>query len=149
MTAAGGHRRPPAPHLGPTRITMTPLLLVAVVGAAFAVCLLLTPTVRWAALRWGLVDEPDGRRKMHPHPIPIAGGVAVLLTSAVVLAVVLAFAGPWDQTLGERWRVFAGLAAAAGVIAAVGVADDYYGLRGRHKLLGQLVAVIIVIACGV
>src|SRR4051812_33264617 len=101
---------------------MTPLLLLAVFRAAPAVCLLLTPVVRWAALRWGLVDEPDGRRKIHPHPIPIAGGVAVLLTSIVVLAVVLAFAGRWDQALGERWLSFAGLAAAAGVIAVVGVA---------------------------
>jgi UDP-GlcNAc:undecaprenyl-phosphate GlcNAc-1-phosphate transferase len=123
--------------------------LVAVFGSAFALCLLLTPFVRAAALRWGLVDEPDGRRKMHARPIPVAGGVAVLLTSAVVLVGTLAVAPSWRDGLGEKWLKFVGLAVAAAVIAAVGVADDRYGLRGRHKLLGQLLAVAIVIGCGV
>src|SRR5205807_323940 len=56
---------------------------------------------------------------------------------------------PWQGTLGDRWLTFAGLAAAACVIAAVGVLDDYRGLRGRHKVAGQLLAVGIVMACGV
>src|SRR5205823_10882541 len=115
---------------------MTPLALLAVFGSACGLCLLLTPLVRATALRWGLVDEPDGRRKIHPHPIPVAGGVAVLLTAAVVLAGTLIVAEPLAQVFGERWLTFVGLAAAATVIAAVGVADDYCGLRGRHKLLG-------------
>jgi UDP-GlcNAc:undecaprenyl-phosphate/decaprenyl-phosphate GlcNAc-1-phosphate transferase len=35
------------------------------------------------------------------------------------------------------------------VIAAVGLIDDYRHLRGKHKLLGQILAVAIVVACGV
>jgi UDP-GlcNAc:undecaprenyl-phosphate GlcNAc-1-phosphate transferase len=95
------------------------------------------------------VDEPDGRRKIHARPIPIAGGVAVLLTAAVVLTVTFIIGGPWRDAVGDRWLTVAGLAAASCVIAVVGVADDYVGLRGRHKLFWQLVAVAIVIACGV
>src|SRR3954464_800972 len=127
---------------------MTPLLLIVVFASALAACLLLTPLVRSAALRWGLVDEPDGRRKIHTRPIPVAGGVAVLLTSAVLLAVTFALVGPLRDLLEDRWLTFAGLAAAAAVVAVVGVADDYYGLRGRNKLVGQLVAVAVVISCG-
>ena len=128
---------------------MTPVPLLAIFGSALALCLLLTPLVRLIALRWGLVDEPDGRRKIHARPIPIAGGVAVLLTAGVVLAATFALGGPWRDAVGDRWLTLAGLAAAACVIAVVGVTDDYVGLRGRHKLVWQLVAVSIVIACGV
>jgi UDP-GlcNAc:undecaprenyl-phosphate GlcNAc-1-phosphate transferase len=128
---------------------MTPLLLLSVFVAALAVCLLLTPFVRTAALRWGLVDEPDGRRKIHTRPIPVAGGVAVLMTAVVVLTVTFFLAGAWAEALGDRWLTFSGLALAAAVIAVVGVVDDYRGLRGRHKLSGQLIAVAIVIICGV
>jgi UDP-GlcNAc:undecaprenyl-phosphate GlcNAc-1-phosphate transferase len=128
---------------------MTPLPLIAIFSSALALCLLLTPLVRSIALRWGLIDEPDGRRKIHARPIPIAGGVSVLLTAGVVLTITFALGGPWREAVGDRWMTVAGLAAAACVIAVVGVADDYIGLRGRHKLVWQLVAVTIVIACGV
>src|SRR5882724_5820259 len=130
---------------------MTPkvVLYLTVFGAAFVLCLLLTPFVRAMARYGGLVDNPDGRRKMHTRPIPVAGGVAVLLTTLFVLAAILIFADSWPPTLAERWHKFAGLAVAAVIIAAVGVVDDYRGLRGRHKVMGQLLAVGVVIACGV
>ena len=128
---------------------MTLFPLFVVFGAALAGCLLVTPLVRAVALRWGMVDEPDGRRKIHARPIPIAGGVAVLLTSALVLTGTFALPGPWRDALGNRWLTVAGLALAAAIIAAVGVADDYYGLRGRHKFFWQVAAVSVVIICGV
>jgi len=89
---------------------VTPFALFVVFGSACGLCLLLTPLVRAAALRWGLVDEPDGRRKIHPHPIPVAGGVAVLLTAAVVLAGTLALVGPLAQVFAHRWLTFTGRA---------------------------------------
>jgi UDP-GlcNAc:undecaprenyl-phosphate GlcNAc-1-phosphate transferase len=42
-----------------------------------------------------------------------------------------------------------GLLCASMVICAVGMADDFGYLRGRHKLVGQGIAVAIVICCGV
>jgi UDP-GlcNAc:undecaprenyl-phosphate GlcNAc-1-phosphate transferase len=128
---------------------MSLLPFVLVFASSLAVCLLLTPIVRLIALRWGLVDEPDGRRKIHARPIPIAGGVAVLLSVGVVLAGSLFQGGPWMEVVRDHWVRIAGLATAAIVIAVVGIVDDYSGLRGRHKLFWQLVAVLIVIACGV
>src|SRR6516225_7129620 len=127
---------------------MTPMQLLTVFGSACGLCLLLTPLVRAAARRCGLVDEPDGRRKMHGRPIPVAGGIAVLLTTVAVLVGVLLTVDVW-QSIGDRWLKLSGLAVASAVIAVVGVADDYRGLLGRHKLLGQLLAVGVVIGCGV
>ena len=42
-----------------------------------------------------------------------------------------------------------GLGLAALLIAAVGLIDDARSLKGRHKVLGQLAAVAIVMSCGV
>ena len=117
---------------------------------------MVTPVVRSLAMRVGLVDTPDGRRKMHAKPIPVAGGVAVLITSALALSALFVFAGPIKGLLKEQlFGVYdmvttlrpelIGLAIAAGIIGLVGVADDLWGLRGWHKFLGQLVAVGVVI----
>lgn len=134
-------------------------------AAAFGLCLVVTPAIRALANRWGLVDNPDGRRKIHKSPIPVAGGVAVYITASLVLMVALWKLPTWWHALGDpefRWvRLrgllaldarqfrFACLFAAATVIAIVGVIDDSRGLRGRYKLLGQILAVLIVIFGGV
>src|SRR5205809_2241343 len=91
-------------------------------GGAFGLCLLLTPFVRRVALRFGLVDRPDGRRKVHPRPIPVAGGVAVLLSTALALAALTVVADTWETALGDKGRKLVGLAVASMIIAAVGVA---------------------------
>ncbi len=116
---------------------------------SFVLCLIVTYVVRAVALRWGLVDRPDGRRKVHPKPIPVAGGLAVLLASVGVLSVMLYLSDNIGYALGDRGWKFVGLALAAAVVAVVGVVDDFRGLRGRYKLFGQLIAVAIVIGCGV
>ena len=55
--------------------TMDSLVLTSV--AAFAASLFLTAAVRAVARRWGIVDRPDGQRKLHGRPVPLWGGVAV------------------------------------------------------------------------
>jgi UDP-GlcNAc:undecaprenyl-phosphate GlcNAc-1-phosphate transferase len=125
------------------------ILHLIVFGAALGLCLVLTPLVRRVALRFGLVDSPDGRRKVHPRPVPVAGGVAVLLSTVLALTTLTFVTDTWENALGDKGLKLVGLAIASGIIAAVGVADDYRGLLGRHKLLGQLLAVAVVIACGV
>jgi UDP-GlcNAc:undecaprenyl-phosphate/decaprenyl-phosphate GlcNAc-1-phosphate transferase len=134
---------------------------IAFFTLAMVVCVCITPLVRSAALRFGLVDEPDGRRKLHAKPIPVAGGVAVLITSVLLITGLFVFAEPiksilksesargtFDGVVTMRPELI-GLAIAAAIIGIVGVADDLVGLRGRHKFLGQLVAVGVVMGFGV
>src|SRR5262245_32497924 len=134
---------------------------IAFFTAAMVVSIGITPIVRSVALRFGLVDVPDGRRKMHAHPIPVAGGVAVLITSVLMLGALFVFQdfirpllktdaarGGFDAVVTVRPELI-GLAIAAAIIGLVGVADDIFGLRGRHKVFGQLLAVSVVIYSGV
>jgi UDP-GlcNAc:undecaprenyl-phosphate GlcNAc-1-phosphate transferase len=57
-------------------------------------------------------------------------------------------AGPVQEALAAQSSLLLGLFLGGLILCGVGVADDYRRLRGRHKLLGQLLAVGIVIALG-
>ncbi len=123
--------------------------LLTVLGSSFLLGLVLTPAARGLASRLGLVDQPDGRRKMHARPIPVSGGVAVFLAACTTLAA----ACLWSQWLAGSLAVeggrLLGLFYASAFICLVGLVDDFRVLRGRHKLAGQIVAVAIVMYFGV
>ena len=55
---------------------------------AFAASLLLTAAVRALARRCGIVDRPDGKRKLHGRPVPLWGGVAVYAATVLGLLAV-------------------------------------------------------------
>jgi UDP-GlcNAc:undecaprenyl-phosphate GlcNAc-1-phosphate transferase len=123
--------------------------LLYILGASFLLCSVLTPLARRLASRYGLVDHPDARRKIHGKPIPVAGGIAVLVSGSVVLGAAFLLPHPYHSRLEHYAGPLLGLLLAALVICALGVLDDFHCLRGRHKLLGQMVAVGIVMAFGV
>jgi UDP-GlcNAc:undecaprenyl-phosphate/decaprenyl-phosphate GlcNAc-1-phosphate transferase len=123
--------------------------LFGLFGASLAGMLALTPLARRLAARVGLIDTPDGRRKIHPVPIPVAGGLAILTTCLVVLALAVGLFQPVRELFTPSPGPMLGLLLGAVVICLVGVADDHRQLRGRHKLLGQLAAVLLVMLCGV
>ena len=119
---------------------------------------MLTPMVRALAVRNGLVDAPDGRRKLQARPIPLGGGLAILLSAIAGVLLEIFVSG---REPGTAWQadslldtprslsMLIGLGIAALGISALGLVDDARGLRGRHKLLGQITVVGIVLASGV
>ena len=110
--------------------------------AAFAIaCLVayqMTPPVKLFAQRVGAMDIPKDGRRVHDHPIPRMGGLAIFL--GFVLSVLL-FADLDSQVLG--------LLLGAGIIAAMGAVDDILSLRPWVKLLGQFFAAFAVIRSGI
>jgi UDP-GlcNAc:undecaprenyl-phosphate GlcNAc-1-phosphate transferase len=125
---------------------MTTLLLIF--GTSLVICLILTPFVRRLAIRHDLIDRPDGHRKTHSKPTPVAGGLAVFVAAGIAAASLFLVANPLSDEVAQQGKQMLGLLLAAGVICGTGVADDFGLLRGRHKLLGQLLAVIIVVSFG-
>jgi UDP-GlcNAc:undecaprenyl-phosphate GlcNAc-1-phosphate transferase len=120
-------------------------MLLMPAGLAFAVCLVLVPPLMWVARRVNLLDVPDGRRKTHTKPVPLIGGLAIFAAICVALAAarfLSADAAEWFRTSAVS---LPGLLGAAAVLCLLGLADDRFVLRGRHKLVGQMVAVAMVI----
>lgn len=109
---------------------MSPLLAGIV---AFLAAVLVTPLVRSAARRWGVLDRPN-ERSSHTGVVPRAGGVAILVAVGLALAVAR---GPW-------WPRPAAVALLAGalVLAAVGLADDRFGLPPAVRLAAHIAVAI-------
>ena len=94
-----------------------------------------TPIAREAALRFGIVDRPDGNLKRQREAVPYLGGLAVYLPFLVVLALVF----PFDR------RVLA-LLLAGTLVLLLGLIDDLGALSPGVKLLGQLEPLLLVAA---
>src|SRR5882724_11119895 len=118
-------------------------------GLAALLCVLLTPLLRDIAIKCGLVDRPDGARKTHSRPIPLAGGLAIFLSSTAVLLVVRLLGWSFAKEGEENWTFLLGLLAASSFICILGVVDDAVMLRGRYKLAGQLISISILMVSGV
>lgn len=123
--------------------------LVVILCAAFGLSLVTNWAARGAARRIGLVDRPDGHRKLQSQAVPLGGGVAIFVsTFLTVLAVALIDPrGRWS--VGEIGHEVVGLFAGATLIVFVGLLDDSIGLRGRQKLLGQVAAATAIWAFGI
>ncbi|MFL5240810.1 MAG: MraY family glycosyltransferase [Gemmataceae bacterium] len=120
--------------------------LFAVSVSSFLLCLLITPLARILARRYHLVDRPDGRRKLHSEAVAVAGGIPLLLSASLPLLLYCTYQNRLEAGLGET---MIGLLLASVLICVVGMADDLGRLRGRHKVLGQVVAVCLVMSFGV
>ncbi len=113
-----------------------PLIPLAFV-LAFLLGLYFTPLARQAALRFGIVDRPDGALKQQATPVPYLGGLAVFLAYLVALGMVFAF----DTLL-------LGLLLAGTLTLLVGLVDDFGVLTPAAKLAGQAVAVFVLLRSG-
>jgi UDP-GlcNAc:undecaprenyl-phosphate/decaprenyl-phosphate GlcNAc-1-phosphate transferase len=114
--------------------------------AAAATTFVLTPVVRRLMVRWGGIDQPSDR-KVHPHPTPTMGGLAMYVGLLVGLAVsqVLPFFTDMNRGSAEPLAT----AVSATLIVALGVIDDKRGISALTKFTGQLFVVGVLILLGV
>ena len=126
---------------------MTPSFLAFLTG--FALCAIAAPCVAFLSHKVGLVDRPDGKRKLHRRPIPLTGGPALLFSVFGAIAVVAwAFPNLLQRSDGDI-RFLLSLLCSSAVIVLVGIIDDRFGLMGRQKLIGQFVAAAIMVPSGI
>ena len=97
------------------RTSVMPVILALAVS--LAVSFLLTPAVKWLAVKIGAVDVPKDKRRMHDHPIPRLGGLAIFI--GFVVAVLL---------FADVDRHLRGILLGGCVIVAVGIVDDSHPL---------------------
>ncbi|HEV3121254.1 MAG TPA: MraY family glycosyltransferase [Isosphaeraceae bacterium] len=137
-------------------------LLVAglgLLGVSFAVSAVLCILVRRVAPRFGLIDAPGGR-KAHRAPTPLGGGVAIWLTTVLVLA--LGAAALWlgqsqfppelAQHIGGLWERSGELVwimSLASAVMVMGLCDDRWGLDWKLRLGVQLGLSTLLVISGV
>lgn len=91
--------------------------------------------------RLGLLD-PTGPRRVHPKPVPRAGGVAMFLAFAVGLVLTFSFDVLRDPRETERLILLLG---ASAIIVGVMVYDDAIGIAPVPKLLWQIASAAMVV----
>ena len=117
------------------------LPLIGTVAAALIVALVVapitTPVVKDLAVRMGAVDVPRDGRRMHDHPIPRMGGLAIFF--GFLLSVVV------FMDLDGQMR---GMLLGAAIIVVVGIFDDIYSLRAMFKFVVQIIAALVAALSG-
>lgn len=103
---------------------------------AMSVTMALIPPLMQAAARWHFLDAPEAR-KVHTTPVPRVGGIA--MAAGTLLALLLS--GQFEQPMP---------AYLAGVLVLLlfGVWDDRVTLSAGPKLLGQIIAVLLIMVWG-
>ena len=110
-------------------------------GLAFAVSLIvsyyMTPPVKNFAEKIGAMDVPKDGRRVHDHPIPRMGGLAIIM--GFVLAVLL-FVPVSDKVYGIVIGSF--------IIAGMGFVDDIVSLKPSVKFAIQIFAALVCVRFG-
>jgi UDP-GlcNAc:undecaprenyl-phosphate GlcNAc-1-phosphate transferase len=114
------------------------LLLTLTFGLAVLLSLYGVPIARQAALKYGIVDAPDGLLKHQREPVPYFGGLAIYLAFLMSLAFTFEF----------RHDVL-GIVLAGTIAVMLGLIDDFGVLSPRSKFVGQLLAVFVLIKSGI
>ena len=100
---------------------------------SLVVCLGLVYLLRGLACRFGLVDHPGGR-KLHAHPTPTLGGVAMFLSVALTMY----FEGYFFGNIKI-------LIACSALLVVLGMMDDRFNLPVSLRLMAQVFFSLLVI----
>ena len=112
--------------------------IILAIIAAFVISFAATPIVKSFAHRVGAMDVPKDERRVHTHPIPRLGGLAIFL--GFILSVVL---------FADISRQVQGILLGSVVIVIVGVIDDIVPLSAIIKLVVQIIAALVAVFHGV
>lgn len=112
------------------------LLFLASTGISWA----LTFIPRHFAFRWGILAQPDNRRR-HSKPTPLLGGMGIFLALFIGCLSTYFF---WSESVPLSYALT--LLLAIGLIFATGVADDCVELGAPSKFTAQIAASLLILA---
>ncbi|MCC5909667.1 MAG: undecaprenyl/decaprenyl-phosphate alpha-N-acetylglucosaminyl 1-phosphate transferase [Clostridiaceae bacterium] len=104
---------------------------------AMSISYLLTPYAKKIAYKIGAIDVPKDNRRVHKTPIPRLGGLAIYM--AFLLSTII---------MVDMNTKLMGILAGATIIVIVGIIDDAKEISAKYKLMGQIIAALIVVNSG-
>lgn len=125
---------------------MRDFLMAGVVAVTLGT--ILVPLFQRFATCMDFVDRPDANHKRHRHPVALGGGLLIFLSVLVALISIAAISPVAWMLIGRDAKLVLGFFLASITLIVVGLIDDWRGMRGRHKLLGQVVAAVLLTSHG-
>ena len=112
------------------------IFLTILVG--FIISFAATPIVKFFAEKVGAIDMPGEARRVHNHPIPRMGGLAIFLGFLLSVLLFVPMSRPLE-----------GVLLGSVIIVATGAVDDVVSLKAWVKLLLQIAAACVAVYYGV
>lgn len=109
----------------------------------------LTPLMMAVARRWGAIDDPSAApdRKQHRRPIPLLGGLAIILSTWITWGVLVMMDSLVGLDVPTKYLI--GLTVAGAIIALGGALDDRRHLSPKQQIWWVVGAVIVVSLSGI
>ncbi len=116
--------------------------LIFLAGLSFVICFFLTPLLRNALNRAGILDRPDDDRKFHERPIPRLGGVPIVASMVLSLGIFAFIPFSGSDAFRAEWPVLLRLLPGVALVFLIGALDDIRTLRPWQKLAGEAAAAL-------
>lgn len=120
----------------PVQVSVLGAVAAALLVAAI-VAFIATPVVRSLAFKIGAVDVPKDNRRMHNHPIPRMGGLAIFFGFILSAMIFVPLSTP------VRGMLLGGV-----IIVILGIFDDIYALPALPKFFVQIAAALVAVLMG-
>lgn len=108
------------------------LEIIKIVAPVMLITMAFFPVVKWIANHMGALDAPN-ERKVHKKPMPLLGGLMMFFG---FLFGYMFFAPQSNQMLA--------ILIASIIVIITGMIDDTKPLKAREKLIGQIIAAVII-----
>jgi UDP-GlcNAc:undecaprenyl-phosphate GlcNAc-1-phosphate transferase len=110
---------------------------------SFILALILTPFLRWMAVKKHFLDYP-GKRKIHKEAVPRLGGIAIAASFIITTFICISY----KPEIYKNLLALIALLIGALIILIWGFWDDLRGMKAWVKFLGQFLSVLVVIPSG-
>jgi len=134
--------------IGPERSLSWVLQFWPVLVFSFISALVATSLCKSIAIKFGIVDKPDNLVKTHKGTVAYLGGVGILAGLTVgVLTGIYCIGDQEHFRLSFTWLV--AVLAGGAIACLIGLVDDIFDIKPRQKILGQIVAAVVLVLVGI
>jgi len=125
---------------------------ISCIALAFIISFGVSPLAILVSRKTGALDVPRDDRRMHDHPVPRLGGLAIFVSffiCTLVLQVLISkgiISGPDAEEMTGKLKA---MLLAGSLIFILGIVDDYRDIKARYKFIGQIVCASLAFVLGI
>jgi UDP-GlcNAc:undecaprenyl-phosphate GlcNAc-1-phosphate transferase len=135
--------------IGPNRPLSWVFQFWPVLAMSFAGSLAATWLCKKIAVKFGIVDKPDDLVKTHKEPVAYLGGVGMLVGLAAGILTGILYLHNTTGLFSPTIEWLLGILVGGTIACFVGLTDDIFNIRPGQKILGQIVAAVVLLGVGI